>query len=238
MSSPRVAILTTAHDQHAELLHQVEAIALGTAIPVLHVLVAMDDKTLGKRQLPVTSDRWETIVRTARTDTRGPLPIAAARNLAAATAIDEGCDVLIFLDAHLIPGPRLVQVAAARTGSSRHTAPVLWIGEVRALEAPVGPGQPVHGLEARTRQDNPPLLPSDYESVLAEPSAVSPGVPVIRAEGFRATDGFPLATTGELDLDTAFAAQVRSAGGTLVRFGGGPSYQQAQGVQRRGHPAG
>ena len=227
MTSPRVAILTTAHEQHAELLHQVEAIALSTVAPDVHVLVAMADKTLGKGQLPLTSDRWETIVRTARTDTRKAPPVGAARNLAAETAIEEGCDVLVFLDAHLLPGPRLLQVAVDRACSARYVAPVLWSGEVRRLSSPVGPGQPVHGLEGRTDPDaNPPLLPSDYEGVLTEPSAITPGVLVVTAKGFGATTGFPLGDTTLGDLDTAFARSVQEAGGTLVRFGGGPAYEQ------------
>lgn len=227
MPTPRVAILTTAHKQHTELLHQVEGIALGSMAPALHVLVAMADKTLGKSQLPVTSDRWETIVRTARTDTRRPLPVGAARNLAAATAMEEGCDVLVFLDAHLIPGPRLLEVAVQRATSARHVAPVLWCAEVRRLAASVGPGQPVHGLETRTdRRVNPPLLPVDYEGVVAKPAAVTPGVPVITAEGFAATTGFPIGDQDAGDIDAAFARVVQAAGGTLVRFGGGPAYEQ------------
>lgn len=227
MPSPRVAIVTTAHNQHAELLQQVEGIALNTLTPALHVLVAMADKTLGKSQLPVTTDRWDTVIRTARTDTRRPLPVGAARNLGAATAIDEGCDTLIFLDAHLVPGPRLLEVAAQRALSARHAAPVLWCGEVRRLAAPAGPGQPVHGLESRADPTmNPPLLPVDYEGALAKPTAVTPGVLVITAEGFQATTGFPVGDTDAQDVDAAFARVVLAAGGTLVRFGGGPAYEQ------------
>lgn len=227
LSSPRVAILTVAHRQHAEVLHQIGAIALNTRPPDLHVLVAMADKALGLGKLPVTSDRWETTICTARTDLRKPLPIGAARNMAAATAIEAGCDVLVFLDPLLIPGPRFLAVAVDRACSGRHRSPVLWSGELRRLPPPDGPGQPIQSLEVLAAGvPNPQLLPLDYESVLTDPTSVVGGALVITAEGFRSTRGFSVDDAGTGDLDSAFAHDILTSGGTLVRFGGAPTYVQ------------
>lgn len=238
MTSPRVAILTTSHDQHAQLLHQIGGIALGTLIPDLHVVVAMADKTLATGKVPLRSDRWETIIRTARTDARGPLPVAAARNLAAHAAIEAGSEVLIFLDAHLIPGPRLLEAAVDRATSDRHQPPVLWCGELRRLPRPKGPGQPVHALEdIASAAPNPPLLPPDHETVVAGPESVAGGTLVITAQGYRGTDGFPVGVAGAESVDVAYARTIQATGGTIVRFGGGPAYQQSPTADEMQPPA-
>lgn len=227
MARPRIAVLTTAHDQHAQLLHQIGGIALNTVTPGLHVVVAMADKTLGKGRLPIASDRWETIVRTARTDARKPLPVGAARNLGAEAALEAGSEVLVFLEAAHIPGERLLEAASDRALSGRGDSPVLWVGEVRRLPAPTGPGQPVHALERlASATTNPPLLSPDYEGPLPEDAYQGGGALVMTAADFRGTDGFPLGMADGAATDTAFARAVRAAGGSVMRFGGAPVYHQ------------
>lgn len=234
----RTAVVTVVHGQHEELMAQVGGIAVGSRVPDLHVVIGMGDRDVSRGRLPITSDRWRTITRAAQTIDPARLPFAAARNLGAATALDAGADVLVFLSVRCIPGARLVQRYAeyaqwvweaptAGDGPSPvYPAPVLWCGELRTLPPPPPViGYPVYRLESQCL-DPAPLLPIDHVEVEHPVRAFSGDSFAITADDFRGTGGFCPQFRGAEGVDEDFAHVVSTAGGTVVRVGGVPAYRQ------------
>jgi N-acetylglucosaminyl-diphospho-decaprenol L-rhamnosyltransferase len=224
---PRTAVLTLAHQRHQHLLHQVDGLSLGTVPPDLHVVVAMGDRDLARRRLPITTDRWDTVVPSLPVSRWG-LPLAAARNLAAQVALREGAEVLVFLDVDCIPGRRLVQTYAEATTTTRRPAPALWCGDVAYLRRPPAGGYPVAGdLEAlATRKADRPVLRTGeamperrFERFWSLSFAMS-------AADYRLTGGFCKDYVGYGGEDTDFAQVVRKTGGSLTWVGGATAYHQ------------
>lgn len=223
---PLTAVLTPAHRRHTHLLNQVDGLSMGTRSPDLHVVVAMDDVDLARRRLPITTDRWRTEIPTLRTTPRG-LPVAAARNLAARTAIELGAEVLVFLDVDCIPGPRLVQAYADAVEHGAGSEPALWSGEVKYLGPPSPVGYPVGALDALAtpKEGRPSLRPGE---VLPEPQferfwslsfAMS-------AQDWNTSGGFCEDYVGYGAEDTDFGQVVQAAGGSLTWLGGATAYHQ------------
>lgn len=224
---PRTAVLTLAHQRHQHLLHQVDGLSMGTWSPDLHVVVAMGDRDLARRRLPITTDRWDTLIPSLPVP-RGGLPLAAARNLAARAALKEGAEVLVFLDVDCIPGRRLVQTYAEATTLTRRPAPALWCGDVAYLDAPPPGGYPVAGdLEAlATRKQGRPFLRAG--EALEEPHferfwSLSFAM---TAADYLSTGGFCEDYVGYGGEDTDFAQVVRESGGSLTWVGGASAYHQ------------
>ncbi len=110
-------------------------------LPDLYVVVAMDDPGLhswrpegGVPQVVVPLD--------ADPDA---LPLAAARNAGAATALEAGADVLVFLDVDCLAGDALV---ASYTRAAVGRPDVLWSGPVTYL-----PPAPPTGYDLRDLDD-------------------------------------------------------------------------------------
>lgn len=223
---PTTAVLTPAHRRHIHLLNQVDGLGMGTRSPDLHVVVAMDDVDLARRRLPITTDRWRTEIPTLRTTPAG-LPVAAARNLAARTAIELGAEVLVFLDVDCIPGPRMLQAYVDAVEHGAGSEPALWCGEVKYLGPPPPVGYPVGALDAlaTANEGRPSLRPGE---VLPEPQferfwslsfAMS-------AHDWSASGGFCEDYVGYGAEDTDFGQVVQAAGGSLTWLGGATAYHQ------------
>jgi len=95
----------------------------------------------------------------------GPLPVAQARNTGARAALDDGADLLVFLDVDCLPGPRMLERYAA---AAPRTGPALLAGPVTYLPPPGPAGPPEHGLDDHV--DPHPGRPVPPDGVLlAEP---------------------------------------------------------------------
>lgn len=231
-----LAVLTMTRGNHEQLLGQVDGVSVGSRSPDLHVVVSMGDRDLTRNRLPLGTDRWRTIVRPVQTDRRS-LPHAAARNLAAQAAIDEGADVLVFLSASVIPGGRtLERYAEAVTGHGPGAAdrpelegPTMWSGPVLRLPPPENPlvGYPFGQLRdvAVPTPGTPPLAPGQYEVdrrwELCRGSAFA-----MSATDWLAVGGYCSAYVGHGLEDIDFARAVHEAGGARVWVGGATAYQQ------------
>lgn len=227
-SRPRTALVTVVHGQHDELMSHVGGMAVGSRVPDVHVVIGMGDADVSRGRLPITSDRWRTITRAAQTVDPARLPFATARNLGAATAMEAGADVLIFLSVQCIPGARLVERYAehALGDGARHRAPVLWCGQLRSLPPPPPViGYPVYRLDSQA-VDVESLLPVDHLAVEHPVQGFSGDSFAITAEDFRATGGFFPQFRGQEGIDVDFAHAVSAAGGTVVRVGGVPAFRQ------------
>ena len=94
-----VAVLTIVSGRHRHLEAQLRALAAASDRPDVHVVVAMDDPDIAERV-----DLGEAVVEHVAC-VGGRLPLALARNTAAAIAVDRGADLLVFLDVDCMPAP-------------------------------------------------------------------------------------------------------------------------------------
>ncbi|QFG67404.1 glycosyltransferase family 2 protein [Ornithinimicrobium pratense] len=233
MTDPLVAVLTIAHGRHDHLRGQIAGLAQGTREPDLHVVAAMDDPEVARvaADAGARGSTRRTVV-DVPADPRG-LPLAAARNLAAAEATAQGADHLVFLDVDCIPGPTTVAAYAgaleALTG--QRPSPAVLGGDVAYLP-PLPAGQrdwtghlgllPEAGEH---RPDRVRLAPGEH---LPEPDlnrfwSLSFAMTVV---DFWAIGGFCPDYVGYGGEDTDFAQVVGARGGSLTWVGGATAYHQ------------
>lgn len=229
-----IAVLTTCRGAHDQLLRQVDGLAVGSIPPHLHVVISMGDRDLTRGRLPLGTDRWETVVRPVQADRRS-LPLAAARDLAAQTAVAHGAQVLIFLDCTLIPGSRTLERfgEAVEAGMSHSTEsqepPVLWTGRILDLPepSPTGVAYPMGRLREIARPDpaTPVMVPGQRE--LDQPWSTFTGSAfAIRAQDYERIGGFCDRYVGDGLQDADLAESARQMGARLIRLGGATAYRQ------------
>lgn len=220
--------------RHEELLAQVDGLSVGSVPPDIHSVVSMGDRDLTRGRLPLATDRWTTIVRPVETDRRA-LPIAAARNQAAAQAIEAGADVLVFLDDSIIPGAHTLErlrdavVGRPAPEDGPLSGPVVWRAPVLDLTG-LEEGQllyPLGGLHELGRRvaGTPTLLPGQVQADRRW-STFDGACFAMSAEDFERTGGFCTDYTGRGLQDADFAEVVRQAGGSLAWVGGSDAYRQ------------
>lgn len=211
-----ISVLTLVKNREVHLLHLVEGLHRSAMAPAELVIVDMSD-------LPVAQPRCDFPVTIIRHEVEG-LPLAQARNLAAARAHSEQ---LLFLDVDCIPAGRLLGVmnAALREHDALICAKVLYlgandIGENWDESALLAAGQPHPARdfpsEGLRREENAGLFWS-----LAFGMA--------RAT-FRRMGGFDEAFTGYGAEDTDFSFSARVAGLELLFLGGDGAFHQHHGV--------
>lgn len=219
--------------RHTHLLAQVDGLSVGSVPPDVHSVVSMGDRDLTRGRLPLATDRWRTVVRPVPTDRRA-LPISAARNLAAQHALEEGADLLVFLDDAVIPGERTIErFVEAATGvtqdAEEHPGPVIWRGPV--LDLPPVEDEAV-GYPMRTLDELARLAPGTPRLVAGQLSrderwALFQGASfAMTAEDFTRTGGFCTDYVGQGLQDADFAEVVRRLGGSMVWVGGADAYRQ------------
>ncbi len=240
MTPPQVAVVTLAHGRHAHLEAQLDALSCGSRRPDSWVVAAMDDPGIGRI---VSRDHGDTpaaatMVTVAVPRSDGHLPLAAARNIAASTAIELGADVLVFLDVDCIPSPRLVEryVDACwppRSHPDGGPHPVVLSGAVHYLP-PLPPGQPRYSAADLDRSTPHPVrrVAADGRCVV-EPD---PGMFwslsfALTSTDWQALGGFDEGYVGYGGEDTDFAMRVHAGGGLLYRLGGAPAYHQHHPVE-------
>lgn len=226
----RTAVLTTVSGEHELLIAQLGALGLGSRSPDLHVIGALADPAVSRRKLPLTSDRWQTLVVTTRADSRSALPVAASRNAAARAALDAEAELLIFLGVDLIPGPHLVRTMVARAQTHAGPAPVLLFGEARRLPPSDGPVPDVQALErqARLARNAPLMLATATATISADQDPVALGAMAISAAAFEHVGGFPVQPDPQPHAVTAsLISAVTEAGGSSLMVGGAACYRHA-----------
>lgn len=242
MTRPTLAVLTLAHGRHEHLRGQIAGLAQGDRLPDLHVVAAMDDPEVAD----VAARAWAEHAGPGRSAPRVipvpvpqhslGLPLAAARNLAAAVATAEGADHLVFLDVDCIPGPTTVSAygeALAALPRPGVPAPAVLCGDVAYLP-PLPPGQDgwaapedlARLAEAgEHRPDRVRLAPGEQQR---EPDlnrfwSLSFA---LTAPDFWAAGGFCPDYVGYGGEDTDFAQAVGASGGSLTWVGGATAYHQ------------
>lgn len=138
------AVVTTVHGRSAQLRQQLAGLAAGTRSADQHVIVAVADPEVHAAVDAVPAAGTSRTVLDLPVEP-GPPALAAAGNLGAATAIDGGAELLVFLDADCIPGPRLIERYHEAASRPEHRPAVL-CGPVTHLP-PAGPtGYPLDRL--------------------------------------------------------------------------------------------
>ena len=218
----KTAVVTVVHGRTEHLRNQLAGL-VRSSVPIdLHVLVAIDDDEVAA-SVPV-HDRHTRVV-PLRSETRR-LPVAAARNLGAQTAIDDGAELLIFLDVDCIPGSDLVHGYQRAAGDPAHRTGLL-CGPVTYLPE-AGPGGydlATLDLHVAPHPARPAPGPSeivtstDYELFWSLSFAVT--VPVWQRIG-----GFCTQYTGYGGEDTDFAQTAAAEAITMRGLGGAHAFHQ------------
>ncbi|MFK5633478.1 glycosyltransferase family 2 protein [Ornithinimicrobium sp. LYQ103] len=221
-----VAVVTLTHGRHDHLRRQVAGLRASSRPPDVHVVAAMDDPALRQGRVDGVGGPWPTEVVDVPVDERG-LPLAAARNAAAARAAELGSELLVFLDVDCIPGPDTLRTYAHHAlAAAPPPRPALWCGDVAYLP-PSPEGYDLDRLAelGEHRPDRVRLAPGETR---AEPDlrqfwSLSFA---LTAEDFATTGGFCPEFVGYGGEDTDFAMTVGSLGGSLTWVGGATAYHQ------------
>ncbi len=215
-----VAVVTTVNGRHEHLANQRRGLDAGTRSPDLHVVVAMGDPDV--RNLL----RDERACEVVDIEVAGALPLAAARNAGARTALAAGARTLVFLDVDCIPSATLVERYASLSVAPGHAAGILCGGvgylppptsgryELSRLPdlAPPHPARPALGDEDVRRTDAYHL----FWSLSFAMSAATWG----------AVGGFCEDYAGYGGEDTDFGQCAKAAGVDMFWVGGATAYHQ------------
>lgn len=117
----RTEVITPAAGRHRHLTLQHFGLAAGSHVPDQYVVVAMDDRDLGA--VLVGREPVATVVDCPVNN--GNLPLARARNLGAARAVERGAELLVFLDVDCVPGKQLLERYRQVALDTRHPRSLL-----------------------------------------------------------------------------------------------------------------
>lgn len=216
---PAVAVITAGHKQHDQHLDQIGGLARAVVAPDLHVVISMGDRDLTRGRVPLSHDRWHTIVRATPP---GPLHArrVLARDAGARAAIEAGAELLIFLDADALPSLHLVERYAEALARPSDAPRVL-------CGALVDPGpRPAAGY-VWSHLDQLVAADPGTVALAAGEEAAEPRLECFRSASFGITAADvekiggmlgPELETGEHDLD--LVSRLRASGGSMSWLGG------------------
>jgi N-acetylglucosaminyl-diphospho-decaprenol L-rhamnosyltransferase len=234
------ALLTIVSGRHDHLRGQLLGVAAMTEAPAWHVVASMGDAevpaVLASVPAPPGTRR---VVVDVPAPSDGELPLARARNAAAAAALERGAELLVFLDVDCVPSPGLLAgyAQAARDPAVRAASgPALLCGPVAYLPEGVRVSSPADLAQlpdaARPHPARPDPAPGSV--VLADEDqwwlfwSLSFAV---TADDWTRSGGFCEEYRGYGGEDTDVAATVRSLGGSLFWVGGATASHQHHPVQ-------
>lgn len=215
MNGPSTAVVTVVHGRHRHLDMQQQVLTNVVPQPDIRCVVAVADDAVAR----IAPDA--VVVRCSSTD-RG-LPIAKARNLGAACALDAGAELLIFLDVDCLPGDALVdryRRAHKEIGYALLCGPVTYL-------PPAPDGYRIDRLPQLTSPH--PARPAPATGVLLEESNYDLFWSLsfaVSAATWKRIGGFCEDYVGYGGEDTDFAAQANRLNIPLVWVGGADAYHQ------------
>jgi len=218
----KTAVVTAVRGRMAHLRKQLEGLARVADQVDHHVVVAIDDDDVART---VRAAGTRTQVVPFRSATRR-LPMAAARNLGAQTAIGGGAELLIFLDVDCVPALNMVS-AYRRAAAHPDHRDALLCGPVTYLRAAGPRGYDLAQLGALldphparpAPTDGDIVASTEYELFWSLSFAVS--TPVWQGLG-----GFCTQYTGYGGEDTDFGQKAAAAGVTMRWVGGAHAFHQ------------
>ncbi len=234
------ALLTIVAGRHDHLRGQLLGLAAAHDAPDWHVIASMgDDDVRAVVDAVPAAPGTRRVVVDVPLPADGELPLARARNAAAAAAIDRGAQLLVFLDVDCVPSPGLLTgYARAAVDPLVRAAPgpVLLCGPVAYLPPGVRVGSPADLAQLPAAAEPHPARPAPPpgQVVAADPSqwwlfwSLSFAV---AARDWTRFGGFCEEYRGYGGEDTDVAATVRSLGGSLFWVGGAEAHHQHHPVQ-------
>ncbi len=217
----RIALVTIAHGRHDHLRAQLHHVGRGTCLPDHHVVVSMDDPDIAEIANPYPAQ-----VVSLDAD-RTALPLAAARNLGARTALDAGADILVFLDVDCLPGPQLIR-RYADVAIDSVQAPAIWSGPVHYLPA-LGPGRSTYTQSDLVRSEPHSARPAPRGDALVRESRLELFWSLsfaLTADDWEQLGGFCEEYVGYGAEDTDLARVLAAQHGRLTWVGGATAYHQ------------
>jgi GT2 family glycosyltransferase len=209
----RTSVITIAAGRTAHLRNQMRA--LRRHRPDDHIVVSMGDPD-------VTDLARHGGAHAVDLDADERLPLAAARNLGARTALARGTRLLVFLDVDCIPDDRLLdRYRAAACGGA------LLCGPVTYLPAPPPDGYDLDSLR-RCRAPHPARpAPEDHALLDSTDTDLFWSLSfAVTAETWRSIGGFCLRYRGYGGEDTDFARKAAAIGAHIRWVGGADAYHQ------------
>jgi GT2 family glycosyltransferase len=219
----RSAVITTVHGRAQHLQRQLDGIAGSARLPDIHVVVAIDDAAM--TDVVAASGHTAHVVHCDKDS--GPLPVASARNVGAQAALNDGADLLVFLDVDCIPGRNMLcrYYQAVRDPEHRDAllcGPVTYlappqdadVGYPPAIETMTNP----HPARPAPR-DGDIIASTDYELFWSLSFALT-------SSTWRKIGGFYEQYRGYGAEDTDFAQTARAAGVPMRWVGGAHAYHQ------------
>lgn len=218
----RTCVVTIAAHRHRHLDLQLRGLRGGDRRPDGHVVVAMGDREVESTVARAGGGAYTVFL----PHDGGPLPLAAARNLGAACALDLGAELLVFLDVDCIPGRALVRRYENVAGEDRYRESLL-CGPVTYLPPPPEGGYDLNRLPAmvdphpaRPNPDDDAVLPSrDHDLFWSLSFAVT-------APTWQRLGGFCTEYSGYGGEDTDFGCTAARSGVDLAWVGGAHAFHQ------------
>ena len=225
MTAPHLAVVTIVRGRHAHLAGQVRGLLHQERSPDSYVVVAIDDPRVPEVVRGIAPVEWD--VHTPGLCLReGRMPLSAARNLGAATAIAAGAEHLVFLDVDCVPSPLLVRrYGEVLVDTADGAGPRVLCGDVAYEPAP--PASPSPGADRRPRHHpaRPPLPPNEIR-VVEDVSLFWSLSFAVTARDFTRVGGFDEDYLGYGAEDTDFGQRLARSGGQLLFVGGAGAVHQ------------
>jgi GT2 family glycosyltransferase len=226
MTTPRCAVVTIVRGRYPHLAGQVMGLRDQRRGPDTYVVVAVDDPGAHDLVRALAPREWD--VRTpdiGLTDAR--MPLSAARNLGASTAVAAGAEHLVFLDVDCVPGPGLVErYTEVLAGTVGDTGPRVLCGDVAYEPPPPTPGKSEATDQRPRHHPARPALPAGTLRVVDDVTLFWSLSFAVTAQDFTAIGGFDEDYVGYGGEDTDFGQRLTRAGGRLLFVGGAPAVHQ------------
>lgn len=224
MNAPRVAVVTIVRGRHAHLAGQVRGLLGQTRAPDSYVVVAIDDPAAHEAVREAVPAGWD--VHTPVAHLRdGRMPLSAARNLGAATAIAAGAEHLVFLDVDCVPSPSLVQrYSQVLADAPAGVGPRVICGDVAYEPAPPAPGAS-GDAPPRHHPARPAMAPGEVRTI-DDVSLFWSLSFAVTAQDITAVGGFDEDYVGYGAEDTDFGQRLARSGGRLLFVGGAAAVHQ------------
>jgi GT2 family glycosyltransferase len=213
----RTAVITLIRGRHDHLRRQQTGLAAATRPPDHYIVVAMGDPDVEA----VVAGQSPACDVVHLPTTAGRLPLARARNRGAEHALDAGADLLVFLDADCIPGPRMVERYEQTAGRA------LLCGTVSYLPPPAEGGYRMDRLADLGRPHPARPVPARDELIKDGDHRLFWSLSfAVTGDAWHRIGGFGEEYTGYGGEDTDFGQRARQAGIPLWWVGGAPAYHQ------------
>jgi N-acetylglucosaminyl-diphospho-decaprenol L-rhamnosyltransferase len=217
----RVAVVTLVAGRANHLACQAQALRLSDRFPDRYIIVDMSGRGEASTLAATVGATLISIQPPGRR-----LPLASARNAGARTAVDEGADLLIFLDVDCLPSKRLVERYCAAAEEPGGQASLL-CGPVGELPPPPHGNYDLEQLAALSRPFDGRPIPNDTETVTTSDYHLFWSMSfAISVRSWDRLGGFYPGYRGYGGEDTDFGQQAKAAGIALRWVGGAWAHHQ------------